>query len=189
MSTAEPPAKSSVSSRLTRSARDAIHSCRKHATHCPKIMLTSNQIVMFLQMDTQVADQRVPVCLRSKVPWRNNRRQRYRRGMGLMSILLIIAQSACEVTWKKSLEPTTFHSIGQDLDKNTQTDVLYLDFVDHNILLDKLCWTQRVVVDGLFPATLGTRKADVFLFLVNKQELTKLSKIPPAPTAVVELIQ
>jgi hypothetical protein len=67
---------------------------------------------------------------------------------------------------------SAFHSIGQDLDKNTQTDVLYLDFakafdsVDHNILLDKLRWygvtgsvldwfadylngrTQRVVVDG-----------------------------------------
>jgi methylaspartate ammonia-lyase len=66
---------------------------------------------------------------------------------------------------------SAFHSIGQDLDKNTQTDVLYLDFakafdsIDHNILLNKLRWygvtgsvldwsadylngrTQRVVVD------------------------------------------
>ena len=71
---------------------------------------------------------------------------------------------------------SAFHSIGQDLDKNTQTDVLYLDFakafdsVDHNILLDKLRWygvtgsvldwfadylngrTQRVVVDGVASA-------------------------------------
>ncbi|CAB4006426.1 Hypothetical predicted protein, partial [Paramuricea clavata] len=71
---------------------------------------------------------------------------------------------------------SAFHSIGQDLDKNTQTDVLYLDFakafdsVDRNILLDKLRsygvtgsvldWfadylngrTQRVVVDGVASA-------------------------------------
>ena len=74
--------------------------------------------------------------------------------------------------------PSAFHSIGQDLDNNTQTDVLYLDFakafdsVDHNILPDKLRWygvrgsdsvldwfaeylnsrTQRVVVDGVASA-------------------------------------
>ena len=66
---------------------------------------------------------------------------------------------------------SSFHSIGHDLDTNTQTDILYLDFakafdsVDHNILLEKLrCYgvtgsvfdwfadylsgrTQRVVVD------------------------------------------
>jgi hypothetical protein len=71
---------------------------------------------------------------------------------------------------------SAFHSIGQDLDKNTQTDVLYLDFakafdsVDHNLLLDKLRWygvtgsvldwfadylngrTQRAVVDGVASA-------------------------------------
>jgi hypothetical protein len=71
---------------------------------------------------------------------------------------------------------SAFHSIGQYLDKNTQTDVLYLDFakafdaVDDNILLDKLRWygvtgsvldwfadyfngrTQRVVVDGVASA-------------------------------------
>ena len=68
---------------------------------------------------------------------------------------------------------SSFHSIGHDLDTNTQTDILYLDFakafdsVDHNILLEKLrCYgvtgsvfdwfadylsgrTQRVVVDGV----------------------------------------
>ena len=68
---------------------------------------------------------------------------------------------------------SSFHSIGHDLDTNTQTDILYMDFakafdsVDHNILLEKLrCYgvtgsvfdwfadylsgrTQRVVVDGV----------------------------------------
>ena len=68
---------------------------------------------------------------------------------------------------------SVLHSIGQNLDNNTQTDVLYLDLakafdsVDHTILLEKLrgygvarpvqCWctgylndrTQRVVVDGV----------------------------------------
>ena len=39
---------------------------------------------------------------------------------------------------------SSFHSIGHDLDTNTQSDILYLDFtktfdsVDHNILLEKL---------------------------------------------------
>ena len=68
---------------------------------------------------------------------------------------------------------SVFHTIGHDLDKNTQTDVLYVDFakafdsVDHAIVLEKLRgydvtgsvlgWfadylngrTQRVVVDGV----------------------------------------
>ena len=68
---------------------------------------------------------------------------------------------------------SVLHPIGQNLDNNTQTDVLYLDLakafdsVDHTILLEKLrgygvtgpvqCWcagylndrTQRVVVDGV----------------------------------------
>ena len=68
---------------------------------------------------------------------------------------------------------SVLHTIGYYLHKNTQTDVLYLDFakafdsVDHAIILDKLsgygvtrpvlCWfadylngrTQRVVVDGI----------------------------------------
>jgi hypothetical protein len=68
---------------------------------------------------------------------------------------------------------SVFHTIGHDLDKNIQMDVLYLDFakafdsVDHAIILEKLCgygvtwsvlgWfadylnggTQRVVVDGV----------------------------------------
>ena len=67
---------------------------------------------------------------------------------------------------------SVFHNIGHNLDRNLQTDILYLDFskafdsVDHSILLTKLCgygltgsvlcWfgdylhgrTQRVVVDG-----------------------------------------
>ena len=67
---------------------------------------------------------------------------------------------------------STLHTNGNDLDKNTQTDVLYLDFanafdsVDHTIVLEKLRgysvagpilgWfkdyfsgrTQRVVLEG-----------------------------------------
>ena len=68
---------------------------------------------------------------------------------------------------------SVLHTIGHDLDRNTQTDVLYLDFakafdsVDHAILLQKLpsygvtvpplCWfedyltgrNQKVVMDGV----------------------------------------
>ena len=73
----------------------------------------------------------------------------------------------------RSFELSVLHTIGYYLDKNTQTDLLYLDFakafdsVDHAIVLDKLrgygvtgpvlCWfadylnvrMQRVVVDGV----------------------------------------
>ncbi len=76
------------------------------------------------------------------------------------------------------------HSIGQNLDNNTQTDVLYLDLakafdsVDHTILLEKLrgygvtgpvqCWfadyltgrTQRAVVDGV-PSSWSSVTSDV----------------------------
>ena len=82
---------------------------------------------------------------------------------------------------------SVLHTIGRNLDKNIQTDVIYLDFakafgtVDHNVLLSKLkaygesgqllTWfanylsgrPQRVVIDGatsqLAPVTSGIPKA------------------------------
>ena len=59
---------------------------------------------------------------------------------------------------------SSFHSTGHDLDTNTQTDILYLDFtkafdsVDHNILLEKLrCYGVRGSVFDWFANYLSGR--------------------------------